>query len=94
MEVGHDVVGLHVLADQADLAVGLRLVAAVQVGQRHLEHTALEALRGDFWAAEGKGGGGKEKEGKKKREFFFLVFNFFLRRRNINIGRESVERLV
>mmetsp|Transcript_14761 Transcript_14761/g.44455 ORF Transcript_14761/g.44455 Transcript_14761/m.44455 type:complete len:227 (+) Transcript_14761:463-1143(+) len=47
VEVGEDVVALHILADEADLTVGAVLVL-VEVGQVHLEHAALERIGGDL----------------------------------------------
>jgi hypothetical protein len=46
--VGHAVHALDVLADQLDLAEALGLVTAVEVGKGHLEHTALQGVRGDL----------------------------------------------
>ena len=48
VEVRDHVVALDILADQSDLPVCLRLVAAVEVRQRELEDTTLETLRGDL----------------------------------------------
>jgi hypothetical protein len=48
VEVGDNVVALNILANQSNLAVALSLIAAIQVGERELENTSLQALRGDF----------------------------------------------
>ena len=48
VEVGEAVLALHVLADQLELAEGpLRVVLAVEIGQRNLVDAPLEAIGSD-----------------------------------------------
>ena len=48
VEVGEAVLALHILADQLELAEGpLRVVLAVEIGQRNLVDAPLEAIGSD-----------------------------------------------
>lgn len=48
MEVSDHIVSLNILSHELDLSVSLGLVTTVEVGKRHLEHTALKTLRSDL----------------------------------------------
>ena len=46
MEVGEDILALYIFRDQSELPEGLLVI--LQVSQRYLKHTSLQAITGEF----------------------------------------------
>ena len=49
VKVCQNVIAVHILAHEFNLAVTLALVTSIEIGKRYFEHTTLEAFGGNFW---------------------------------------------